>query len=322
MLKRCFLALAAAVTLMGDAALAQDYPSRPIRLLVPFAPGGGTDAAARVISKKLAENLGQPIVVDNKGGAGGNIAAAEVAKAPADGYTLFFGAIGPLSINPSLYKKLTFDPRKDFAPITMAVAFSNVLVAHPSVPANNVQELIALAKSKPRTFNYGSSGTGGVGHLAGELFGSMADVDLVHVPYKGGGPAMIDLIGGQIQLIFATAPTAIEHIRAGQIKALGVTSAKRMEALPDVPTIAEAGLPGYEVTNWYCFVAPAQTPKEIITKLNDEILKAMADSEVSGNLLRQGMEPTPTTPEELGTFIESETEKWAKIITERNISSD
>jgi tripartite-type tricarboxylate transporter receptor subunit TctC len=322
MLKRCFLALAAAVTLMGDAALAQVYPSRPIRLLVPFAPGGGTDAAARVISKKLAENLGQPIVVDNKGGAGGNIAAAEVAKAPADGYTLFFGAIGPLSINPSLYKKLTFDPVKDFTPITMAVVFSNVLVAHPSVPANNVQELIALAKSKPGTVNYGSSGTGGVGHLAGELFGSMADVDLVHVPYKGGGPAMIDLIGGQIQLIFATAPTAIEHIRAGQIKALGVTSAKRMEALPDVPTIAEAGLPGYEVTNWYCFVAPAQTPKEIITKLNDEILKAMADSEVSGNLLRQGMEPTPTTPEELGTFIESETEKWAKIITERNISSD
>jgi tripartite-type tricarboxylate transporter receptor subunit TctC len=323
MLKRCFLALAASVTLMGSAAFAQqDYPSRPIRLLVPFAPGGGTDAAARVISKKLSENLGQSIVVDNKGGAGGNIAAAEVAKAEPDGYTLFFGAIGPLSINPSLYRKLQFDPLKDFAPITMAVVFSNVLVAHPSVAANNVQELIAAAKSSPGTLNYGSSGTGGVGHLAGELFNNMAEVDLVHVPYKGGGPAMIDLIGGQIQLVFATAPTAIEHVRAGQIKALGVTSSKRMEALPDVPTIAEAGLSGYEVTNWYCFVAPAATPEEIIAKLNDEIRKAMASPEVNDALLAQGMEPTPTSPGELGTFIRSETEKWAQIIKERNITSD
>jgi tripartite-type tricarboxylate transporter receptor subunit TctC len=204
----------------------------------------------------------------------------------------------------------------------MAVVFSNVLVAHPSVPAKDVQELIALAKENPGTLNYGSSGTGGVGHLAGELFNSMADVDLVHVPYKGGGPAMIDLIGGQIQLIFATAPTAIEHVRAGQIKALGVTSSKRMEALPDVPTIAEAGLDGYEVTNWYCFVAPAATPKEIIARLNEEILKAMASPEVSDNLLDQGMEPTPTTPEELGTYIRSETEKWAQIIKERSIAAD
>jgi tripartite-type tricarboxylate transporter receptor subunit TctC len=322
MLKRCLLALTASMTMMAHAAFAQDYPSRPIRLLVPFAAGGGTDAAARVIAKKLSENLGQSIVVDNKGGAGGNIAAAEVAKAEPDGYTLFFGAIGPLSINPSLYRNLQFDPLQDFAPITMAVMFGNVLVAHPSVPANNLQELIALAKSNPGTLNYGSSGTGGVGHLAGELFASMADVDLVHVPYKGGGPAMIDLIGGQIQLVFATAPTAIEHVRAGQIKALGVTSGKRLEALPDVPTIAEAGFPGYEVINWYCFVAPAKIPKEIVTKLNQEILTAMASPDVRESLLKQGMDPTPTTPEELGTIIKSETEKWAQIIKDRNIKPD
>ncbi len=226
-----------------------------------------------------------------------------------------------MAISPGLIKALPFDPLRDFAPITMSVVLSNVLVAHPSLPADDVRALLALARAKPGTLNFGSSGNSSAGHLAGELFAALGQVDLVHVPYKGGGPAMADLLAGQIQLIFATTPSALPHIKAGKLKALGVTTLKRLPLLPDLPTIAEAGLPGYEANNWYCFVAPAKTPPEIITRLNHEFLKAMSHAETHAMLTAQGLDPTPTTPDELTAIIKSEMIKWGKVIKDRNIAA-
>lgn len=300
-------------------ATAQAYPSKPIRLVIGFAPGGGSDIAARIVVKRFSELLGQPVVIDNRAGAGGNIATEYVARSAPDGYTLLVGSIGPLSISPSLYKDLGFDPLKDLAPVSMMSIFSNVLVVHPSVPASSVNEFVVLAKSTPGKIFYGSSGNAGAGHLAGELFRSLTGAQITHVPYKGGGPAMIDLLAGQVQAVFATTPTAIPHIKAGKLRALGVTSAKRVAALADVPTIAEAGVPGYEASNWYTLNAPAKTPKEILARLHQNFIAALAHPEVVAALGNQGMEPAPSTPEELAAYMRAEREKWARVIRDAGI---
>ncbi|MBM3358018.1 MAG: tripartite tricarboxylate transporter substrate binding protein [Betaproteobacteria bacterium] len=310
-------ASALALSLAGGTAhvaIAAEYPVKPIRIVVGFAPGGGTDTTTRALAPKLSAALGQQIVVDNRPGAAGNIGTDLVAKAPADGYTLLMGTIAALAINPSLYEKLPFDPVRDFAPISRGVDSTNVLVVHPSVPAKTVKELIALAKKRPGDLNYGSSGVGGAGHLAGELFNLIADTKLVHVPYKGGAPAMVDLIAGHVHMIFATAATANPQIKAGKIRPLAVTTLKRAVSLPDVPTLSEAGIKGFEANNWYGLLAPAKTPRPIIDRLNREFVAALRLPDVKEFLLAQGLEPAPSTPEEFADYIKAEMAKWAKVV--------
>jgi tripartite-type tricarboxylate transporter receptor subunit TctC len=301
---------------------AQDYPSRPISMVIGFAPGGGTDTASRIIAKKLGENLGQSVVVENKPGAGGNIATDYVAKAAPDGYTILLGSVGSLTVAPHIVKKLPYDPRRDLAPITMAVVFPNVLVVHPSVPAQNLAEFVKLAQAKPGTVTYGSSGIGGAGHLAGELFRIVAKAEIVHVPYKGGGPAVADLLGGQISAVFATPASGGAHVKAGKLRALAVTGAKRTPFLPDVPTIAESGYPGYEATNWYAYVAPAKTPKEILGRLNRELVSVLSSSDVRAQLENHGLEPMPGTSEELAKYIEREYATWGRVVKEAKITAN
>jgi len=303
------------------AATPTDYPTKPIRMIVGFAPGGGTDTTARAISIKLAESLGQQVIVDNRAGAAGNIATELVAKAAPDGYTILLGTIAALAINPSLYRtKLPFDSVRDFAPIIQAVDSTNILSLHPSVPAANVKELIALAKTKP--LNYGSSGVGGTGHLAGELFNSMAGTKMTHIPYKGGGPAMIDLVGGQVQLVFATAASAVPQIKAGKIKGIAVTTIKRSALMPNIPTIAESGLPGFDANNLYGLLAPAKTPRPLIMRLNAEVTKVLAMPDVKDFLFNQGLDPAPGTPEQFGAYIKSEITKWAKVVKDSGARAD
>jgi len=297
------------------------YPERPIRLLVGFAPGGGTDTTARAIAQRLSIALGQQVVIDNRPGAAGNIAADIVAKSSADGYTLLMGTIAALAINPTLFGNLPFDPVKDFAPITQAVNSTNVLVVHPGVKATNVKELIALAKAAPDKILYGSSGVGGAGHLAGELFGTLGGVRMVHVPYKGGGPVMVDLLAGQVQIVFATAATAIPHIKSGRIRPLGVTTLKRAGMLPDIPTIAEQGLKGFDANNWYGLLAPARTPRAIVQKLNVEVVKVLNTPEIKQYLFSQGLDPAPTTAEEFGAYVKSEIAKWATVVRNAGASA-
>jgi tripartite-type tricarboxylate transporter receptor subunit TctC len=304
-------------------ALAQGaYPSRPINMVVGFAPSGGTDTVARIIARKLGENLGQNVVVENRPGAGGNIAADVVAKANPDGHTILLAAVGSLAVAPHMISKLPYNPQRDLAPITMAVVFSNVLVVHPSVPANSLAEYVRLANSKPGTMTYGSSGIGGAGHLAGELFKMMAKADLTHVPYKGGGPAMADLLGRQIPSVFASAPSAVPQIKAGKIRALATTGATRSPFLPDVPTIAESGYPGYEATNWYAYVAPGRTPADIVARLNRELVKVLETPEVRDQLFTHGMEPMPGTSEALAKYIERELAVWGKVVKEAGIRAE
>ena len=291
-------------------ATAAEYPAKPIRLVIGFAPGGGTDTTARALSHKLSAAFGQQVIVDNRPGHSGTIAAEIVTKASPDGYTVLLGTIA-LAINPSL-DKMPFDTLKDLAPVTRAADSTNILVLHPSVPAKSVKELIALAKAKP--LNGGSSGVGGTGHLAIELFNLQAGTKITHVPYKGGGPAMVDLLGGNIQLIFATAASSIGHIKAGKIKALAVTTAKRSALVPDLPTIAEAGLPGFEANNWNGFLVPAKTPRPIVNRLNKEIAGALSQPDIKEFLFKQGLDAAPGTPEAFGAYIKSEMTKWAKVI--------
>jgi tripartite-type tricarboxylate transporter receptor subunit TctC len=302
-------------------AQAADYPTKPIRMIVGFAPGGGTDTTARAISTKLGEALGHQVIIDNRPGAAGNIATELVAKASPDGYTLLLGTIAALAINPSLYRtKLPFDSVKDFAPIIQVVDSTNILSLHPSVAAATVKELIALAKGKP--LNFGSSGVGGTGHLAGELFNTMAGVKMTHVPYKGGGPAMIDLVGGQIQLVYATAASAVPQIKSGRIKGIAVTTVKRSALMPSLPTIAESGLPGFDANNWYGLLAPAQTPRAIIMRLNAEVTKILGMNDVKDFLFNQGLDPAPGTPEQFGAYIKSEMAKWAKVVKDSGARAD
>jgi tripartite-type tricarboxylate transporter receptor subunit TctC len=304
--------LAAAAVAAALPAQAQNFPTKPIRMLVGFAPGGGTDTAARAIGAKLSERLGQQVVIDNRPGAAGNIATELTVNAVPDGHTFLLGSIASFSINPSLYKKLPFDPLKDLAPLTRVADSTNILTTHPTVTARTVKDLIALAKS--RTLNAGSSGIGGAGHLAIELFNLQTGVKMTHVPYKGGGPAMIDLLAGNIHLIFATAASAVQHVKAGKINALGVTTLKRWSFMPDIPTIAEAGVPGFEANNWYGYMAPMQTPRPVIARLNKEITTILLLPDVKDYLFRAGMDVAPGTPEDFAKYIKSETVKWEKVI--------
>ena len=307
------LLMGAVLATFAAQGIAADWqPTKPIRMLVGFAPGGGTDATARAMGAKLNERLGQQIIIDNRPGAAGNIATDLAAQANPDGYTILMGTIAALAINPSLYKKLPFDPLKDLQPISRAVDSTNVLVVHPSVPAKNVQELIALAKTKP--LNGGSSGVGGAGHLALELFNLKAGTKIVHIAYKGGGPAMIDLLGGNINLIFATAASAVGHIKAGKIRALAVTTAKRSGLVPELPTVAEAGLKGFEANNWYGLLAPAKTPRNIIDRINKEAIAVLNLPDVKDLLFKQGLDVSPSTPEAFGAYIKSEKAQWEKVI--------
>jgi tripartite-type tricarboxylate transporter receptor subunit TctC len=309
--------------LLAAGAVAQGaFPSRPITMVVGFAPGGGTDAAARIIAKAAAENLGQAVVVDNRAGAGGNIATEQVAKAVPDGHTILLGSVGSLTVAPHMIANLPYDPLKDLAPVTMAVTFANVLVVHDAIPVRTLADYVKLASEKPDTLTYGSSGIGGAGHLSGELFRIMSKVSIVHVPYKGGGPAMQDLLGKQIASIFATPISAGPHIKSGRIRAIAVTSAARTEFMPDVPTIAESGYPGFEATNWYAYVLPSKTPTEIVVRWNRELVKVLNAPEVRKALLAQGMEPAPGTREALAAYIKREYDTWARVVKEANITAN
>lgn len=306
--------LAGVMSLAVGHAWSQGYPSRPIRLILPYAPGGGSDTTARIIARHLTNALGQQVIVDNRPGGSGLLGHDLGAKATPDGYTLLWCTIGPMAVNVSLYRKLPYDPVRDFEPITLTADSLQALVVHPSVPARSVKEFIALAKAQPGKLNYGSSGNGGALHLAGALFNLMAGVEMVHVPYKGGAPAIVDLAGGHIQVMFATLVTSLPHIRAGRFKALAVTTAKRAPMVPDLPTIAEAGLPGYAASNWYGVVAPAKTPRPIVAQLNREIVKILNIKEVANTFFAQGQVALPVTPQEFREYLKSEIQKWGKVI--------
>ena len=290
------------------------YPNKPVRLVVPFGAGGTGDILARVIGQHLSTGLGQQVVIDNRPGAGGNIGADVVAKAAPDGYTLLLAANSTHGANVSLYKKMPFDPVKDFAPVTLLASVSNLLLVHPSVPANSIKELIALAKSKPGQLNFASSGNGTSTHLAGELFKSMAGVDIVHIPYKSGAPAVTDLLSGHVTMLFNSTLAVLPHVKAGKLKALGISSVYRSPVLPEMPTIAESGLPGFEVTAWFGILAPAGTPKEIIHRLHAEIVKVLRLPEVKARLSDQGAEPVGNTPERFAAYIQAEIAKWAEVV--------
>ena len=290
------------------------YPSKPVRLVVPFTPGGSTDILARAVGQKLSESWGQPVVVDNRPGAGGIIGMETVAKAAPDGYTLVMGHIGTLAANPALYKTLPYDPVKDFAPCTLIARVPNVLVVGPAVPSRSVAELIALAKANPGKLDYGSGGNGSAAHLATEYFKLKAGVDLQHIPYKGTAPALQDLLGGQIALMMTGLPPVLPHVKAGRLRILGVASAQRLKMFPDIPTIAESGVRGFEATQWYGILAPAATPKDVVAKLNREFVKALTDPVVAAKLASEGADPAGGTPEQFATFIASEIELWGKVI--------
>ena len=306
----------------GTSALAQAYPTKPVTIIVPFAAGGTTDILARIIGQALTAELGQSVVVDNRAGAGGNIGGQAAAKAAPDGHTLFMGTVGTHAINASLYKKMPFDPVKDFAPLTRVANVPNLLVANPAQPYKSVKDLIAYAKANPGKVNFGSSGNGSSIHLSGELFKSLAKVDMQHVPYKGSAPAVTDLLGNQIGIMFDNMPSAIQHVRSGKLAPLAVTTAKRSPELPNVPTIAEAGVPGYEATSWFGMFAPAGTPAPVLAKLNAAIVKLLAQPDVKKKINEQGAEVYSETPEQFAAFIQAESVKWGKVVKESGASLD
>ena len=296
-----------------------DYPAKPIKIVVTFPPGGSADAIIRILSTRLNEKLGQPLVIDNRPGAGGNIGLSVVSKAPPDGYVLGVGAAGGLTANVSLYPQMPFDVTKDFQPITMLAAIPFVLVGHPSVPAENIQQLIAYAKSQAGKVSIGHGGNGTAMHLSTALFTQMADLKLIEVPYRGSGPAAMDTLSGQIQLSVTDLAAALPHIKAGKLKAFAVTSPKRLSNLPDVPTLAESGLTGYDSTGWFGLVAPAGTPTNIVQRLHTEFTAALNDEGIKSQMRQSGMEPVVTSIEGLDAYIKSETQKWAKVIRQANI---
>ena len=306
----------------GTSALAQAYPTKPVTIIVPFAAGGTTDILARIIGQALTAELGQSVVVDNRAGAGGNIGGQAAAKATPDGHTLFMGTVGTHAINASLYKKMPFDPVKDFAPLTRVANVPNLLVANPAQPYKSVKDLIAYARANPGKVNFGSSGNGSSNHLSGELFKSLAKVDMQHVPYKGSAPAVTDLLGNQIGIMFDNMPSAIPHVRSGKLVPLAVTTAKRSPELPNVPTIAEAGVPGYEATSWFGMFAPAGTPAPVLAKLNAAIVKVLAQPDVKKKINEQGAEVYSETPEQFAAFIQAESVKWGKVVKESGASLD
>ena len=314
--------LAAVALVFASAVGGQSFPARSVTLTVGFAPGGGTDTAARIIAHKLSENIGQPVVVENKPGAGGNVAAQQIALAAPDGYTIHLTSVGPMSVAPHLVKDLAYDPRRDIAPITMGVVFPNVMVVHMGVPAKTLDEFVALAKQKPGQINYASAGVGGAGHLAGELFKERAGINMVHVPYKGGGPAMTDLLAGRIDMYIGVPSTVAPHVEAGKLRALATTGARRSSTMPAVPTVVESGYPGFEATNWYAFVAPGRTPKDLLDFWNRELTKVLNDPQVRAELAKHGLDPAPGTREELARYFEQESQKWGKVVREAKITNE
>jgi len=306
------LAPAAALLLAAPAA-AQPYPTRPVRVIVPYAAGGNTDITARAIGSKLSDVFGQQIVVDNRPGGGTNIGSEAVAKALPDGYTLLMGGASN-AINMSLLAKPPYDTLRDFAPVILCVKGANVLSVHPSLPARNLRELIALAKARPGQLNFASSGLGGSNHMAGELFKVMAKVNIVHIPYKGNTPALTDVVGGHVEMIFSGVPALLPHIQSGRLRAIAIGSLKRFSAIPQVPTFDESGLAGYEATTWFGLMAPAKTPREIVARLNTEVGKILASADLRGRFINDGLEPMGGTPEEFGRFIRAEIEKYANVV--------
>ena len=300
---------------------ATTFPSKAIRLILPYPPGGGSDTIARPLAQKLSENIKQQVIVDNRGGASGNIGMEIAAKAPPDGHTIVFALTAQLAVNPALYKKLPYDPLKDFEPITLLATGPYVLVVHPSLPAKSVKELIALARARPGQITYASSGNGSGAHLANELLNSMAGVKMIHIPYKGGGPSIVDLLAGQVQVLFATYASGKPHIDSGRMRALAVSTSKRLTGL-DLPTVAEAGVPGFDAGVWYAFLAPAGTPRDIVLKLNTEILRAANHPEIKTVLSRAAIEPIGSTPEALAQFMKVEITKWAKVVKDANVQID
>lgn len=316
------LALATAAATLSGAAHAQDFPpKKPVTLVVGFAAGGAADAAARLIAKKLGENIGQSVVVDNKGGAGGNIAHQFVANAPADGSVLLLGSVGPLTIAPHLMK-VNYDPFKDLAAVSGGVNFPNVLVVHKGAGVKTLAEFVQLSKKKPGSVDFASTGAGSASHLAGELFNQRADIDMTHVPYKGGAPALQDLLGERVTSYFAAPPTALPHIEAGKLIPLATTGLTRPSYMPNIPTVAEAGYPGFEALNWYAFVAPGKTPAPLLDRWNQEIVKVLNDPSVKEALNKHGLTPQPTTRAELTAFMKKESTQWATIIKERKLTAD
>jgi len=313
-------ALAAVLGLPAAPALA--FPERPVRLLVGFTPGGGADTAARPLAVRLADALGQQVVVDNRPGSSGNVAADMAARAVPDGHTLLFGTIATFVINPLIYDRLTYDAQRDFAAVSLAAAPVNVVVVHPAVPAATVGELVALMRAKPGHYNYGSSGIGGTGHLAGELLARLAGVKITHIPYKGGSAAMADLIGGQIPVVITVVPSAMPHVRSGRARVLAVTTAKRSDLLPDVPAVAEAGLAGFEANNWYGIVAPARTPRARIDRLNREIVQVLESPGLREAYHAQGIEPIPSTPAGFLDHVRAERARWSRVVREAGIRAD
>lgn len=298
------------------------YPNKTVRLIVPFPPGGGNDVIARVVAQKLTDKWGQTVVVDNRAGANGIVGLQALMQAPADGYTLAVGAAGPMAVNPSLYAKLPYDPLKDFSPVTNLVNFPLLLVTHPSVPAKTTRELVALAKAKPGQLTYASPGSGNSGHLAGELFNSMAGVNIVHIPYKGQGPAQTDLMAGQVNMLYSSIPSVIQQVKNGQLTAIAVGSAKRLSSIPDVPTIAESGVSGYEAYSWVGLVAPAHTPPDIVRKIYRDVSDILKQRDVAEKLNQQGALPVGDTPEEFALYIRDEIAKWGKVVRDANIKLD
>lgn len=318
----CALMASAVPGVMFPQKAAANYPVKPVRFIVSFPPGGGGDILARVVGQKLAESWGQQVVIDNRGGANGIIGSDIAAKAAPNGYTLLLGNIGPIAVNASLYAKLPYDPVKDFSPVVLLAITQNILVVHPSVPVKSVKELIDLAKSKPAQLKFATAGNGSLAHLAGELFKVKAGIDAVHIPYKGGVLAVIALLGGDVEMSFASVPTAVPHVKVGKLRALAVANPKRSSLAPDLPTMAEAGVPGVEASAWNGVLVPDRTPKEIVSKLHTEFVKILQMPDTRAILSSQGFEVTDSTPEQFAAFIRAEITKWAKVIKDSGIRGD
>ena len=321
-MKAARLLVAGVLALCSAQLHAQSYPSKPIRIIVPVAAGGIADYYSRVIGAKLGEAWGQPVLVENRPGGGGNIGSDIVAKSPADGYTMVMGFVGSHAVNPFLIKNMPYDPQRDFVPVAMAIEAEGMLAVHPSMPVRTVADLIALARAQPGKLSYASGGVGTSSHLAGELFKSMTGTDIVHIPYKGNAPAIADLIGGQTQLTFATMPTVIPHVRAGKLRGVAVIGSTRSAAAPELPTIAEAGVPGFSVNNWIGLFAPAGTPAEIVRKVNTEVMRIMRLPEVTRRMEVEGERFTPNSPEEFAQFVRSEVAKWGKVVKDAGLKAD
>lgn len=319
-MKKCAISVSASLGLLvlsaicAGAAAAQTYPAKPVRMVVPFPAGGATDIVGRLIAQKLSEAWRQQVFVDNRAGAGGTIGSDVAARAPADGHTILIGTSSTHAIAPSLYSKLAYDPVRDFTPITLLASATVLLAVHPSVPARNVRELIALAKKQPNALSFASSGTGGISHLIGEHFKSMAGIQMLHVPYKGDTPALIDLTGGQVSLMFGTAVSFLPYVKAGRLNALAVTNPKRSPTLPDIPTITESGLPGFEALQWFGIFAPAGTPADAVSRLHGEIVKALKLPDVQERLTSLGADVVGNTPAEFAAFLKADQAKWAKVV--------